>query len=79
MRRNAFGDTYFHTADELKAELGSAGHDIYCGQIDPPDGDDLACGSVMDNESGETVFYVEAATEDAVAVLLEEADIQINI
>lgn len=80
MRRNTFNDTYCHTAAELRAYVDEHSDGaVYVGSIDPPENaNEKATAEVLENESGDTVCFVEADTVDLVRAILVEVGIEIQ-
>lgn len=78
MRRSGFGEAYCTTADEIRSEIENKRPewDVYLARVDPPEGDDKACGEICQNENGDLVCYVEADTEEAVRALVREVKIE---
>jgi hypothetical protein len=80
VRRNAFGETYCHSALEVRHFI-DAQHDgdwdVYVSSVDPPDAPgEKACAEIIENVSGDHVCFIEADTVDAVLVIIHEVDIE---
>ena len=79
MRYNFFGDPYCQTTDEVLEELNDKGYEvgeIYLAEVNGPEGDEtMWCGDVSENDTGDTVLYIEAATREAVVAIAKEAGI----
>ena len=75
MRKNAIGEVYVHTVDELRQHIeeSEGGWECYLANVDPPDGDDPAIGEVADNGSGDIICMIEADTEEEVRAIAREA------
>jgi len=79
MRRNAFGEAYCHTADEVRKIVDERGDQVYCPQIDEPSSaEDMATGEVCENVSGDTVCWIEAPTVEDVRKIAREADVELQ-
>lgn len=85
MRTNTFGEKYCHTADELRRVLDDKCGDWYVNDSDlevaPEDeileGQKACQAEVRENESGDTLCWVEADTKEAVEAILRECKVEI--
>lgn len=77
MRYSKFGDAYCHTADEAKAVIEEKSDGaVHVSEIDPPEDNFKAAAEVRENESGETVCFIEADTVEAVRTIITAAGIE---
>lgn len=79
MRRNSFGEAYCVNSEELAAEIDSAGwftSGVYADRVRVADGETPAW-EVLENESGDTICYVEADTDAACQQILRDVGVEI--
>lgn len=79
MRRNSFGEAYCHSVSEIAEELEAKDHNhqtVYASTVDV-DSNEKPCLEVLENISGDTVFYIEADDEDGCRRLAEAVEIDI--
>lgn len=82
MKRNSFGDAYCQTANEARREIenSESGWNCYLGEIDPPEHPRFGVtAAVLGNDTGDTICYLEAPTEDGVRALAKELKIQTSL
>lgn len=80
MRRNAFGEAYCHTADEVRQILDEKGWEVYVSEssLEEPAAGDKATAEILENESGDTVCYIEADTVEEINALITELKLEKN-
>lgn len=80
MKRNHFNEAYCTNASELVDELderATTPSSVYLASVDEPEGDETAfVGEIVENESGETVCYIEADSREAVKAIAKEAGME---
>lgn len=80
MRRNAFGEFYVTTAEDVRSVLDQKDVDIatvHVSEVSAPEGDaDSYTAEVLDNQSGELVLYLEHQTADAVEEMIDELKLE---
>lgn len=77
IRRNAFGEGFASSASEvleLLSELDYNTTDVYCPNIEP-DGVGGWFGELSENESGNSVCYIESPDEGVIEGILDELQI----
>jgi hypothetical protein len=80
MRRNFFGDAYCHTIGEVLDELSEEDTEasaVYLADVNGPEGSEtMWCGDVSDNDTGDTVLYIEAPSRDEVIAIAKACGIE---
>jgi hypothetical protein len=77
MRINGFGESYCHTANEARALIEAHGAAVYASGFYPREDNLPATAEVVDNESGEIVCLIEAATLDDVRAIILDLGLEV--
>lgn len=74
MRKNGFGESYCHTADEAQQLINNAPDSPYLPSYppDPPEGEFGATIEIAEGGNGSTICFIEAPTVEAVDAILRE-------
>lgn len=80
MRYNRFGEAYCQNAAEARTYVDEhTDGDVHVGEIDPPEAHIGATAEVRENESGDTICFIEAPTVDEVRAIVIAAGIEITL